>query len=111
MHSKWLLLSYRMNVSKSCGPFRNHIYMFHVLRGDILKLQEVNFERKKIEKTLQFDNTLNLSVVESLFMAIDNVPGSTGCHWIGSADIMVFTFLIRFTIKTQFIFLIHLLLS
>lgn len=37
----FLHLLFRMNVSKTCGPFRNHIYMFHVLRGDILKLQEV----------------------------------------------------------------------
>lgn len=35
------LFFFRMNVSKMCGPFRGHVYMFHVLRGDILKLQEV----------------------------------------------------------------------
>ncbi|XP_055296530.1 transmembrane channel-like protein 7 [Sitodiplosis mosellana] len=33
----------QMNVSKMCGPFRNHVYMFHVLRGDILKMQENHF--------------------------------------------------------------------
>lgn len=38
-------ICFRMNVSKTCGPFRNHIYMFHVLRGDILKLQEVMTEK------------------------------------------------------------------
>lgn len=52
MHSKCLFPQYRMNVSKACGPFRNHIYMFHVLRGDILKLQEVIFERKKFMKNI-----------------------------------------------------------
>lgn len=46
------LSSNRMNVSKACGPFRNHIYMFHVLRGDILKLQEVNFEEEKFMKKI-----------------------------------------------------------
>lgn len=38
-----IVSSSRVHVSDICGPFRNHELMFHVLRGDILKLQENHF--------------------------------------------------------------------
>lgn len=37
-----------------------------------------------------FLNLKKIFVAESLFMAVDNVFGSTGCHWIASTDVMVF---------------------
>lgn len=56
---------------------------FKTSRGIFLK------ENAKYKKKQFWINRSNIFVSESLFMAIDNVSGSTGCHWIASTDIMV----------------------
>lgn len=80
------LFFFRMNVSKMCGPFRGHVYMFHVLRGDILKLQEVSL-KNSTSSAIFF--TKHNFISESLFVAVNHVPCSTSSNWIAFADVMV----------------------
>lgn len=81
-------LLFRMSVSKTCGPFRNHIYMFHVLRGDILKLQEVRSRVEHLSRHSHFPKSY-LYFSESFLVAIDHVPCSTSCNWTSFADFVV----------------------
>lgn len=77
-----------MSVSKTCGPFRNHIYMFHVLRGDILKLQEVRSTVVHLSRHSHFLKSY-LFFSESFLVAIDHVPRSASCNWTSFAYFVV----------------------
>lgn len=57
---------FRINVSKECGPFNKHQLIFYVIRGDILKLQEVFAEIPQIMYT--FIEYLFIYLFVSLFL-------------------------------------------
>lgn len=71
-------------MSKECGPFNKHQLIFYVIRGDILKLQEV-FKQFSIfffvsmEYLFTFDE-LYAVFIETCIVAIDNTARSTCCN-------------------------------
>lgn len=71
-----------------CGPFRGHVYMFHVLRGDILKLQEVWLKNNGYF-VIFFSVSLRHFISEPLSMAVNHVPSSASSDWIAFTDSMV----------------------
>ena len=74
-------------VSKQCGPFRGHAFMFETFIEGILALKEVRRVQISLEKNLML-----LSLTGSLVLAYPNLYNSASGNWWTTTGNVVSTF-------------------